>query len=222
MDVLGIFVKQPVPGHVKTRLAAALGEERASALYGAFVADLVERFRTFADRRVLCYAPNSAEARHHFGHLACGAFKVWPQPETSLGARMERFFVDEFAAGRERVVVIGSDSPTLPAAYVEQALQLLVDHDCVLGPAADGGYYLVGQRNVSLPIFDDINWGSHRVFEQTLEHIKQCGATLALLPEWYDVDTIEDLDRLRRELAEALARCEQCIAPISASILESL
>src|SRR5262245_60573232 len=129
MNVLGIFVKRPEPGQVKTRLAAALGEESACKVYTAFVVDLAERFRAFADRRILCYAPNNDEARWYFGQLACGSFKIWPQPEASLGKRMERFFVEQFAAGRKRVIVIGSDSPTLPTEYVERALQLLDDHD---------------------------------------------------------------------------------------------
>lgn len=222
MDVLGIFVKQPAPGQVKTRLAAVLGEQRATELYASFVADLVARFRAFADRRILCYAPNDAATRDYFGHLACGAFKIWPQPEAALGTRMERFFDDQFAAGRRRVIVIGSDSPTLPTEYVERALQLLDDYDCVLGPATDGGYYLVGQRDASRPIFDGIDWSSSNVFEQTLLRVKQCGATLALLPEWYDVDTVEDLERLRREISESLARGEQCVAPISAAALQSI
>jgi hypothetical protein len=197
MNVLGLFVKRPAPGEVKTRLAASIGPERAAALYAAFVADLADRFRSTADARFLCFAPHSDESAGYFRVVAGDDFKLWPQPDVLLGDRLRAFFDHAFRAGASRAVVIGSDSPLLPAEFVAQAFDQLADRDCVLGPAIDGGYYLVGMRNKTWPIFDRVEWSTARVFDQTLSRIGACGATLGLLPPWHDVDTVEDLARLK-------------------------
>jgi rSAM/selenodomain-associated transferase 1 len=207
MNALGLFVKQPVPGRVKTRLAADLGAERAAELYAAFVTDLADRYRTTADRRILGFTPNNTPAREHFDHLAQTDFTLWPQPDVSLGERMQAFFASQFDAGAERVVLIGSDSPSLPVAIVEDAFEQLAEADVVLGPATDGGYYLIGQRRLvgqsqaSRPIFDDIDWSESRVLMQTVERVAGCNASLSLLTPWYDIDTQDDLALLRGHLA---------------------
>ena len=118
-----------------------------------------------------------------------------------MGERLEQFFDHAFATGATRVVVIGSDSPTLPLEFVERAFALLQDHDCVLGPATDGGYYLVGQSGRSQPIFANVEWGTSRVFDQTVARIAACKARLSLLPQWYDVDTAADFELLDKDLA---------------------
>lgn len=197
MNVLGLFVKHPVPGRVKTRLAETLGSERAAALYAAFTADLVARFRTAADRRFLCYAPDEETAHAHFRELANADYLLWAQPERELGERMRAFFDDAFNRGAERVVIVGSDSPTLPADFIEEAFRHLETRDCVLGPAADGGYYLIGQRGASRPIFDGVEWSRATVLERTTERLAGCGVQPAVLQPWYDVDTLDDLYLLR-------------------------
>jgi len=197
MDILGIFVKHPVAGQVKTRLAAEIGAERAADLYAAFVVDLVARFRDAGNRRFLCYAPDSAASKNYFSTLAGDNYAVWTQPNSSLGARLAAFFDHTFQSGAERVVVIGSDSPTLPRSFVDDAFVQLRSHDCVLGPACDGGYFLIGQQGCSLPIFNDIPWSTSRVLDQTASRLTDCGASLSLLSPWYDVDSLEDLELLR-------------------------
>lgn len=192
MTTLGLFVKHPVPGSVKTRLAVELGAGRAAAVYAAFIADLVERFRGNADRRVLCFAPATAEAREYFAAIGGADYELWPQPEVDLGTRMAQFFAEQLVELRDRVVLIGSDSPTLPREYVEQAFALLQEVDCVVGPARDGGYYLIGQCGVCRPIFDRIDWSTPRVLAQTVDRVAESGARLGVLPPWYDVDTPED------------------------------
>jgi len=196
MDVFGIFAKQPVPGRVKTRIAVDLGEQRAADLAAAFVGDLAERFGSTADQRFLCYAPDDQPSRDYFQTLGAANYELWAQPSSALGERMEAFFGDAFAGGAKHVVVIGSDSPSLPVDIVHEAFEQLSAHDCVLGPATDGGYYLIGQRSASRPLFNEIEWGSNRVFSQTLERLRRAGASLALLPPWYDVDTLEALRML--------------------------
>lgn len=220
MNVLGMFVKQPLAGHVKTRLAAELGKEGASALYAAFVADLAERLRAIGDRRLLCFAPDDDAARQYFRNLAGDDYELWPQPETLLGERMHRFFDECFDASAERVVVIGSDSPTLPAGLLVEAFHLLAENDCVLGPASDGGYYLIGLSRRCRPLFDNVDWSSPRVLDQTVSRIEQTDAKLAVLTPWYDVDTADDLHLLRGHLRAlrvagapiALPRTESCLS----------
>lgn len=198
----GIFVRHPVAGGVKTRLAAGLGAEAAAALYAAFVGDLADRFRRPGARSTLCYAPAADEAASYFAELAGNDYALWPQPDGSLGERLRAFFDRAFAEGARRAVVIGSDSPTLPRRFVEQAFDLLSSHDCVVCPAFDGGYCLIGMRDRTRPLFEEIDWSTPRVLKQTLARVEACGASLALLPPWYDVDTPADLARLRADLRE--------------------
>jgi len=199
--ILGIFLKQPRPGQVKTRLAVDLGANPAAELYAAFQADLAVRFRELGSRRVLCFTPDHPASAAFFSDLAGGNYDLWPQPSGELGDRLGAFFDEAFAQGAERVVVIGSDSPTLPVDLVGRAFDQLTTHDVILGPATDGGYYLVGQGRASHPLFRNINWSSSRVLEQTIAHIEASQLSLALLSPWYDVDTIDDLDLLRGHIA---------------------
>lgn len=197
MNVLGIFVKQPVAGQVKTRLAEHIGAEQAAALYAAFIADVTDRFRSCGARRVLGYAPDTASAAAYFRSVSRGDYELWPQPSGPLGERMAAYFEWAFGSAAERVVLLGSDSPTLPRQIVEQAFGMLDERDYVLGPATDGGYYLIGLRVRPRPIFDGIVWSSGTVLEQTLTRIAASGGRLGVLPPWYDVDTPDDLDLLR-------------------------
>jgi len=197
MNVLGLFAKQPIPGRVKTRLAADVGNDWAAALYAAFTEDVVDRFREAADRRLLCHTPNDEPARSHFRDLAGNDYELWPQPEGPLGARLDRFFRDAFADGAKRVVAIGSDSPTLPLFLVVEAFERLADHDCVIGPATDGGYYLIGQSERPRALFDHIDWSRPTVLRQTIARMQSESVRPALLLPWYDVDTLDDLELLR-------------------------
>ena len=201
MDTLGIFVKQPVAGKVKTRLAAEIGESAVTECYAAFVRDLVEIFQTTGDDRFLCYAPANGESEAYFQTLAENNYQLWPQPESILGARLQQFFDDSFTNNSQRVIVIGSDSPSLPVEVVSSAFDQLQHVDCVIGPATDGGYYLLGQRAESRPLFDDINWSKPTVFLDTIALMKQLKLTYAILPPWYDIDTQADLTLLAGHLA---------------------
>ncbi|MEX0820115.1 MAG: TIGR04282 family arsenosugar biosynthesis glycosyltransferase [Pirellulaceae bacterium] len=199
MNDLGIFAKYWEPGRVKTRLAATLGTEAASQLYRQFVATLVRRFARAADRRILCFAP--PDRAEPFAALAGTNWIAKPQATGDLGARMASFFDACFQDGAERVVLIGSDSPTLPMENVEAAFRLLHETDVVLGPTDDGGYYLVGaSRNVP-GIFAGIAWSTPLVWEQTVARIGQLQLSYESLPQWYDVDELPDLERLRDELS---------------------
>ncbi len=215
MNALGIFVKHPVAGEVKTRLAASIGATQAARLYEAFVADIVERFRRTADIRFLCHSPDTEYSIAYFHDLARNEYQLWPQPATDLGSRLQVFVEHARRIRAKRTVIIGSDSPTLPEDRVLEAFDLLETRDCVLGPATDGGYYLIGLSRTAVskleelpgslnqlwPIFENISWSTPHVLNQTVERIRSWGGTLGVLPPWYDVDTVEDLSRLRSDPA---------------------
>lgn len=209
MRTLGIFAKQPVPGRVKTRLAADWGNERAAALYECFVRDLLDKFATAGDRRVIGFAPDSEEARQWFetasnSSASSEGWHLWPQPDCDLGGRMAACFKTWTESPDHRTVLIGSDSPTLPTEYLEQAWHLLEDNDCVLGPASDGGYYLIGLRgsvsDFAAP-FRNIQWSTAGVLSQTVELLNQHNHSLGLLPAWYDVDSVDAVATLSGHLA---------------------
>ncbi|MBC7815343.1 MAG: TIGR04282 family arsenosugar biosynthesis glycosyltransferase [Planctomycetaceae bacterium] len=196
---LGMFVKYPEAGRVKTRLAAQVGNELASRLYRAFLMDLVPRFRDIAVRRVLAYTPNDDRTRDSFERLSQGHYELWSQPEGTLGQRMEAFF-ETFGSGP--TVLIGSDSPTLATIEVEEALRRLTEVDCVLGPTTDGGLYLIGLRGKSIArILRPIEWSTSHVLEQTLAEIRRCNFSWEVRPLWYDIDTLDDVNFLRGHLA---------------------
>jgi rSAM/selenodomain-associated transferase 1 len=231
MNVLGIFVRQPLAGRVKTRLAESVGAAGAARLYSAFISDVADRLRRTAGRRFLCFEPDTPDARDHFSSIAAGNYELWPQPPGTLGERLARFFDDMFADGAGRVVVIGSDSPTLPREFVERAFSLLDERDVVLGPAADGGFYLVGQRRAAnadaglppqgtgWPIFDLPAWSTAGVLSQTVARVNACGARLALLPLWYDVDSWDDLLMLRGHVDAIRASGERIDLPRTEPLL---
>lgn len=198
MDCFGVFAKFWEPGKVKTRLAAALGPDKASQIYRLFVSTLVSRFRGCADSRVLCFTPQ--EQADAFVSLAGVGWIARPQTQGDLGTRMTSFFEDCFHEGADRVVLIGSDSPTLPVEYIESAFRLLRETDVVLGPTDDGGYYLVGLSRNAPEIFKNIHWSTSSVWEQTVARIGEFQLPYQSLPQWYDVDELTDLVRLRDEL----------------------
>lgn len=198
--VLGVFAKRPQPGIVKTRLAQETSPAWAARVYEAFLLDLLDRLRCEDGfKRVLAFAP--AEAIDYFQETAGSGFELIAQAAGDLGQRMTTFFQQQFHGGAEAVVLIGADSPTLSFSLIEDAFAALSDADLVLGPATDGGYYLIGCARQAPAVFDEIDWGSHRVLEQTIAHVTRQRLRLALLPPWYDVDTLADWHFLRGHVA---------------------
>jgi rSAM/selenodomain-associated transferase 1 len=196
-DVLGLFAKWPAPGAVKTRLTA--DPARAAAVARAFLDDTVARLTALPCRRVLAFAPDAAGA--DFAELAAGRFDLVPQGDGDLGCRMKRFVADRLSEGAERVVLVGADCPTLPVEYVESAFTELATAEVVLGPAADGGYYLLGCARRVPPVFDGVPWGTADVLRATVARLAGHPGRLALLPIWYDVDTPDDWALLRGHVA---------------------
>jgi rSAM/selenodomain-associated transferase 1 len=196
--VLGVFAKEPRPGQVKTRLAADTSAEWAARVALAFLQDLLDRLTAVNATRVLAFTPTSAHS--FFAELVRSRFLLTPQSESDLGQRMAAFFTQQFANGAERVVLLGTDSPTVPLAFLEQTFEELEHTDVVIGPATDGGYYLIGCTGQAAPIFEGIAWGGNRVLLDTIARL-DVRTGLSVLPPWYDVDTLADWWALRGHLA---------------------
>jgi uncharacterized protein len=206
------MARYPAPGRVKTRLARALGAELACRLYGAFVLDLADRLRRLPYRVTWAYEPAEAP----FADLVPGD-RSRPQEGRDLGERMACAVAAEFRDGPGPVLVIGADVPHVSAAALSEAVTALRrDADVVLGPAADGGYYLIGVTAPAPPLFDGLPWGTSRVLDATLARARSVGLRSSLLAPGFDVDVEEDLDRL----AALLARKEVEL-PRTAAILEA-
>ncbi len=197
--ILGLLAKWPTPGQVKTRLAAETSPEWAARVAYAFLADTIERLAEIEAQRILVFAPS--EARPFFAELAGPRFLLTPQSKGDLGCRMAAFFRDVFRHGPAKAVLVGVDSPSLPLSYIESAFEQLPIADLVLGPAADGGYYLVGCAGTIPPIFDHMNWGHSSVLSETISRLNDPSCRFALLPPWYDVDTLNDWRMLKGHLS---------------------
>ena len=200
---LVLFTKPAVPGRVKTRLIGELSADEAARLHAAFVDDTVERLRRLpCELRIAWAAEPGAEPP------ATGLPAIRQQGD-DLGERLYRGLA-AFAGEYATVAAIGSDHPDLPPARVAQAFERLeAGAAVVLGPAADGGYYLIAVRSEVLrrELFDGIDWSTPRVLEQTVRRCRELGIAPSLLEPWADVDQPEDLERLAASLTAGGAGC---------------
>lgn len=194
VDRLLVFGKAPVSGRVKTRLSPPLPPDEAASLYEACLRDVVALCARERARVELWYDP--PDAGDYFGlefpHLTMAA-----QGAGQLGEKLQDAFERSFADGAQRVLIIGSDIPTLPEAVLNAALDGVRDAEMVIGPTTDGGYYLIGFRHDAWPraraLFHDVAWSTDTVFRSTVDKAAQSGLELRVLPGWYDIDTIVEL-----------------------------
>lgn len=186
-----VFVRAPEAGRVKTRLAATLGAEGALRVYRRLAEHTVREARAAGAELRIHFTPPDREAEVR-AWLGDGPLYL-PQSAGDLGARMEAAFRAAFDAGAERVVIIGSDLPDLSAALLRRALAALDTHPAVLGPARDGGYYLLGMRTMIPGIFADIPWSTPEVLALTLHRMRAAAIEPALLETLSDVDEADDL-----------------------------
>ncbi len=190
-EQLIVFVKAPRPGSVKTRLAKTMGSEQACAAYRELVTKVLAAVESFHVE--LRFSPD--DAQQEIAPWLRNNWTAAPQGDGDLGARMNRAFTDAFARGVERVVVIGSDCVELEAKDIRSAFRELKDHDLVVGPATDGGYWLIGLRSPQPELFREIAWSTDEVLGKTLQRAKGLGLNIQLLRILNDVDNEEDWRR---------------------------
>ena len=196
-NALILFARDPILGKVKTRLSPFLEEDVILKLYTCFLQDSLYNIRQVENvDRFVGVAPSNESG--FFTGMLGSDIRMFVQEGENLGDKMRGAIQDRFAEGYERVVIIGSDSPSLPVSYIYRAVGS--DKDMVLGPSTDGGYYLIGMRGKVVEVFKDVTWGTETVLQETCEHLVQNGASLELLPVWYDVDTPEDLKFFKTHL----------------------
>lgn len=200
---IAVMAKAPEAGKVKTRLVPPLSQEEAAELYRCLLQDKLLQVGQLSEvDPYLAYTP--AEARETMLPLAPRTFTLIPQAGSDLGDRLHRLSAILLERGHPAAILIDSDTPTLPTAYLVDAVTRLTDEatELVLGPAEDGGYYLIGLRRPCRALFDGIPWSGPAVLNETLRRASAKGLRVSMLPSWFDVDTPDDLIRLRRDLAK--------------------
>lgn len=186
-NTLIIFIKNPILGQVKSRLAVDIGEEKALAIYR----DLVEKTRKEAEQlqgvRCKLYYSDFID---HDDEWSSDFFEKCLQPKGDLGFKMQTAYQESVDG---KTVIIGSDCYDLTTQHIERAFQTLDESDVVLGPANDGGYYLLGMSNYYPQLFEGVEWSTERVLKQTLQQTKSLNLTVSFLEELVDLDTFSDL-----------------------------
>jgi hypothetical protein len=187
-----LFIKAPFKGRVKSRLAAAVGDEAALELYKNFALDVIDASCTSGYPFRICFYPPDAEeaiAAWLVGHPAA------PQFGNDLGERMELAFKQIFSEGFTSAILVGSDIPGIAPAVFHEALESLKKSDAVIGPSADGGYYLIGFNRSSFltRVFRGISWSTETVFRDTMDILQGSSLRVHLVSRLKDVDTLADL-----------------------------
>lgn len=198
-NILNIFAKYPRTGEVKTRLAKDTSPEFAVETYTQFVRKILQKTQT-VNAMVQIWVGQKDDCTA-FDKLFQLNLASKAQSDGGLGTRMVASIETALKENASKIIIIGTDSPDLPQHIYQDAFDALDHKDCVIGPAIDGGYYLIGinakatQKNWHR-LFSGIEWSTEYVFQQTLNQAKEAKITIHLLPEWYDIDTIDDLKKL--------------------------
>jgi uncharacterized protein len=227
---VAIMAKASVAGAVKTRLVPPLTHQEAAELNSCCLADIAANIAAAAERvpihGFVAYHPLGSEG--FFEDLLPGGFKLLPPKEPTLARSLFHAARDLFAAGYGSVCLVNADSPTLPTELLVETARLLQEPGdrVVLGPAADGGYYLIGLKRLHQRLFEAIDWSTERVYRQTITRAGEIGVPVTALAEWYDVDGEASLSRLARELlcdpSTAGSQNRGCAAPRTTALLERL
>jgi uncharacterized protein len=201
--VLGIFGEKYEPGRVGSRLAEEWGPDIAAEIHEAMLFDTLDAWDSTeilspGGRRVLVYAPD--DAGPWFDERVPASFAMQPQADGDPGQSIQAFLAGELEDGAGRVVVIGSDSPSLDPTIVVSAFLCLEGRDVVLGPATNGGCYLIGARRAAPPIFEGVDWSSPFALSPLLDRLAETGLSLSTLPPWYKIKQPDDMRMLAGHL----------------------
>ncbi len=206
-----VMMKTPRAGEVKTRLAMPMvSVNMVATLAACFAQDVVTNARRAVRETIIAYTPSNGRAELE-ALLSTDLQYLEQLHGADLGSRLEHVVVHADALGFSPIIIIGTDSPTLPASFTEEAVQVLSTNetDIALGGTDDGGYYLIGLRKSVSEVFQNIEWSTPRVHQQTVANAMRFGLRVHELPRWYDVDTPSDLARLRYELLTSEAARER-------------
>jgi len=200
-NALAIFAKPPIMGRVKTRLIGPLTPRQAADVHLCCIRDSIVLACAVREARCCFFAAptasKSVSLEYPFWTPVSPRWKLATQRGMDLGARMASAFRELFSEGAKKVVIIGTDSPWMGRKRILRAFRLLDKYNVVLGPAVDGGYYLVGAKKLLPQMFRGVDWGTSRVLRQTLRILKNAGVSYALLKQDFDLDRPSDLRRLR-------------------------
>lgn len=194
------MAKVPEAGKVKTRLQPFLSAEKCAEFAENLLHDAIEKASRSRSQLIIAYSPTGQSK--FFNQFSKYDFILTPQKGADLGEKMFNALDFAFRQNIDSVLMIGTDSPTFPAKFIESAFGFVENSDVVLGESEDGGYYLIGLKKLKKEIFENVEWSSEKTFQQTVENIEKCGLRLSFLPKWFDVDLPEDFERLKKDLTE--------------------
>jgi len=187
---LVIFVRNPIYGQVKTRLAKDIGDERALAIYLQLLEHTLQITRVLSFRKFIYYADEVSD----YDLWSVPGYTKRKQHGNDLGERMLNSFKELFDQGFNRIIIIGSDCLQLQTENLQEAVTLLESNTAVIGPASDGGYYLLGLTKLYPDLFVNKPWSTDQVFAKTIDDFNNQGISYALLEELSDIDDITDLE----------------------------
>lgn len=185
---IGLIFRIPEKGKVKTRLAKEIGENKAYEFYCLMLNEVIQRVLAIKDVDLIGFYKGDKR------HFNCG-FRLFKQKGNDLGRIIENAIFKLKDIGYKRIVIIGSDSPDVPINFISNAFKFLENFDFVIGPALDGGFYLLALKDLPEGMFYEINWGTDSVLEKLIQNIVEKKKTFYLLPEWYDIDDLETLNK---------------------------
>jgi rSAM/selenodomain-associated transferase 1 len=192
-----IMTKVPIAGTVKTRLQPLLSPKECAELAVAFLRDTVNKARVVCNKTIVAFSPFDKQSE--LEKILKSEYFYVAQKGVNLGEKIFNAFRFAFENNSDSVVMIGTDSPTFPADFIESAFDNLKSADAVLGKTADGGFYLIGLRRLQKEIFENVEWSTAKTFEQIKQNITHLNYKLQEIPSWYDIDEPEDLKRLYAE-----------------------
>ena len=200
--VVLIFAKYPTAGAVKTRMTPPLSGEEAAELHEACLRMVCENVASVSTLEMKLVVTPDDRAIDLARRVGLHEADAWPQGDGDLGDRLSRAVVRAFNGHARSVLLLGADSPSLPIGKLHEAIDALDDHHAVLGPCADGGYYLLGLSASTSALLTGIDWGSDYVADQTRRRADEVGIDLHEVSKWYDLDRFEDIARARRDLMD--------------------
>ncbi|MFW5805981.1 MAG: TIGR04282 family arsenosugar biosynthesis glycosyltransferase [Bacteroidales bacterium] len=189
-NILIIFIKNPIKGAVKTRLAKEIGEEPALAIYKKLIEHTIKITKPLGFDKVVCYS----QFIDRMDEWSNKKYKKIKQTGDDLGDRMKNAFLDYFKQNYNKAVIIGADCYQLTTEIIESAFHKLDESDMVFGPANDGGYYLLGIKSMHYPLFYNKYWGTDTVLKESIDDANEAGLSFQLLEQLTDIDIVKDLD----------------------------